>query len=100
PQLEGEVLDLRPGRTADNVDADINAAQGCDGFVDRATDLCRVGHIGDNRDGITSPADDLADNAIRALLVDIDAGHRGARLSKGQRREPAMARAFRAVART
>jgi hypothetical protein len=65
-------------------DADIDAAQSCDGFVDRPTDLCRVGHIGDNRDGITSPADDLADNAIRALLVDVDTGHRSARLSKGQ----------------
>src|SRR5262249_60137589 len=57
-------------------------------------------HIGDDRDGITSPADDLVDNVIRALLVDIDTGHRGARLSKGQRREPAVPRALRDVART
>src|SRR6202011_3474021 len=91
---------LRPGRTTDNVDADINTAQSGDGFVDRPTDLLRVGHIGDNRDGIASPADDLGENAIRALLVDIDTGHRGARLSKGQRREPSMARALRDVART
>jgi len=62
------------------------------------TDLRGVGHIGDNRDGITSPADDLADDAMRALLVDIDTSHRGARLSKGQRREPSMARALRDVA--
>jgi hypothetical protein len=53
PQLGGEVLDLRLGRTG-NVDADINTAQSCDGFVDRPTDLRRVGHTGDNRDGITS----------------------------------------------
>ena len=100
PQLNGEVLDLRPGCTTDDIDAHVDTAQCCDDVVDRPTDLRGVGHIGDDRDGITAPADNLAGNALRALLVDIDASHQGARLGQGQRREPAMARALRDVART
>ena len=99
PHLGSEVLDLAPGRAADDVDADVDTAQRRDGVVDRPTDLHGVGHVGDDRDGIAAPADDLDGDAFRALLVDVDASHRGARLGKGQRGEPAVARALRDVAR-
>ncbi len=77
PLICGELLDLVPPSTTDDVDADVDSAEYLDCLGDGAPHLLSVGHIGHDGVGFRALTLRLGDDRIGAPGIDVDAGEPG-----------------------